>query len=81
MNESKARLQNLVLFVSSYMILTLCNWVWPNDFISTSEKRLQGWPYSRAQYMTAITGDQWSMEDLDFAAEKEVCNFLGLQQF
>ncbi len=49
---------------------TLCNWVWPMTLSPMPERGYEGDLTVEAQYMSAITGEDWSMEDLDFAAER-----------
>lgn len=71
MNESKARFAKFgVVRQWLHDSFTLCNWVWPMTVSPLPERGYKGDLTVEAQYMTAITGDQWSMEDLDFAAER-----------
>lgn len=51
---------------------TLCNWVWPMTFSPVKERGYEGDLTVEAQYMTAITGEEWTMEELDFAAERGI---------
>lgn len=71
MNESKARFAKFgVVRQWLHDSFTLCNWVWPMTLSPMPERGYKGDLTVEAQYMTAITGDEWSMEDLDFAAER-----------
>ena len=71
MNQSKAKLAKFgVVRQSLHDSFTLCNWVWPMTFSPLKERGYKGDLTVEAQYMTAITGKNWSMEELDFAAER-----------
>lgn len=71
MNESKAKFAKFgVVRQWLHDSFTLCNWVWPMTLSPLLERGYKGDLTVEAQYMTAITGDEWSMEDLDFAAER-----------
>lgn len=71
MNESKAKFAKFgVVRQWLHDSFTLCNWVWPMTLSPLPERGYKGDLTVEAQYMTAITGDEWSMEDLDFAAER-----------
>ncbi len=49
---------------------TLCNWVWPMTFSPRKERQYKGDLSVEAQYMSAITGGDWTEERLDDAAER-----------
>ena len=49
---------------------TLCNWVWPMTFSPRKERGYKGDLSVEAQYMSAITGQEWSEEELDHAVER-----------
>ena len=71
MNECKAKFAKFgVVRQWLHDSFTLCNWVWPMTLSPLPERGYKGDLTVEAQYMTAITGDEWSMEDLDFAAER-----------
>lgn len=49
---------------------TLCNWVWPMTFSPLKDRGYEGDLSAESQYMSAITGEEWTEESLDFAAER-----------
>ncbi len=70
-NESKVNLAKWgVVRQSLHDSFTLCNWVWPMTFSPVKERGYKGDLSIEAQYMTAITGEEWTEESLDFAAER-----------
>lgn len=71
MNQSKAKLAKFgVVRQWLHDSFTLCNWVWPMTFSPVKERGYKGDLGVEAEYMTAITGDAWTEEELDFAAER-----------
>lgn len=71
MNVSKAKFAKFgVVRQTLHDSFTLCNWVWPMTFSPRKERGYKGDLTVEAQYMSAITGKEWSMEELDFAAER-----------
>lgn len=73
MNESKAKFAKFgVVRQVLHDSFTLCNWVWPMTFSPRKERGYKGDLSMEAQYMSAITGTEWSEEELDFAAERGI---------
>ncbi len=71
MNQSKAKLAKFgVVRQWLHDSFTLCNWVWPMTFSPVKDRGYKGDLGVEAEYMTAITGDSWTEEELDFAAER-----------
>ncbi len=70
-NESKVKLAKFgVVRQSLHDSFTLCNWIWPMTFSPLKERGYKGDLSMEAQYMSAITGEEWTEESLDFAAER-----------
>ncbi|ONI39436.1 aldehyde ferredoxin oxidoreductase [Candidatus Epulonipiscium fishelsonii] len=73
MNESKAKFAKFgIVRQSLHDSFTLCNWVWPLTFSPLKARNYEGDLSVEAQYMTAVTGENWSKEKLDDAAEKAI---------
>ena len=73
MNESKAKFAKFgVVRQVLHDSFTLCNWVWPMTFSPRKERGYRGDLGMEAKYMTAITGQKWTEEQLDFAAERVI---------
>lgn len=73
MNEAKARFAKFgVVRQVLHDSFTLCNWVWPMTFSPRKERGYKGDLSVEAQYMSAITGKEWTEEELDFAAERSI---------
>ncbi|MGI6278926.1 MAG: aldehyde ferredoxin oxidoreductase [Tissierellia bacterium] len=71
MNQSKAKFAKFgVVRQWLHDSFTLCNWVWPMTLSPMKERGYVGDLTVEAQYMSAITGEEWTMEELDFAAER-----------
>ena len=71
MNEAKARFAKFgIVRQVLHDSFTLCNWVWPMTFSPRRERNYKGDLSVEAQYMSAITGEEWTEESLDFAAER-----------
>ncbi len=71
MNESKARFAKFgVIRQVLHDSFTLCNWVWPMTFSPRKDRGYKGDLSVEAQYMAAITGENWTEESLDFAVER-----------
>ncbi len=71
MNESKARFAKFgVMRQVLHDSFTLCNWVWPMTLSPRKERGYKGDLSVEAQYMAAITGDDWTEESLDHAVER-----------
>ncbi len=71
MNESKARFAKFgVMRQVLHDSFTLCNWVWPMTFSPRKDRGYKGDLSVEAQYMAAITGEDWTQESLDFAVER-----------
>lgn len=70
-NKSKAKFAKFgVVRQWLHDSFTLCNWVWPMTLSPVAERGYVGDLTVEAQYMSAITGEDWDMEALDFAAER-----------
>lgn len=71
MNQSKAKFAKFgVVRQWLHDSFTLCNWVWPMTLSPVKERGYKGDLSVEAQYMSAITGEEWTEEELDFAAER-----------
>lgn len=71
MNQAKAKFAKFgVVRQTLHDSFTLCNWVWPMTFSPRKDRGYKGDLSVEAQYMTAITGENWTEESLDFAAER-----------
>ena len=49
---------------------TLCDWVWPMTLSSSPARHYKGDIEVDSQFLTAVTGETWSQDDLLFAAER-----------
>ena len=54
---------------------TLCDWMWPMTFSPSRNRGYSGDIDLDAKFMTAVTGDNWTTDDVDFIAEK-TCHML-----
>lgn len=71
MNQSKAKFAKFgVMRQVLHDSFTLCNWVWPMTFSPRKERGYKGDLSVEAQYMSAITGEDWTQESLDHATER-----------
>lgn len=71
MNEAKARFAKFgIMRQVLHDSFTLCNWVWPMTFSPRKDRDYRGDLTVEAQYMSAITGEDWSVEKLDEAVER-----------
>jgi len=71
MNENKAKFAKFgVMRQVIHDSMTLCNWVWPMTFSPRRERGYKGDLTVEAQYMSAITGEDWDVQKLDEAAER-----------
>lgn len=70
-NEAKIRLAKWCFNEKQWSdMATLCDWVWPMTLSSSPERRYVGDIEVDADFMTAVTGETWSQEDVLFAAER-----------
>ncbi len=70
-NDSKVKFAKFgVVRQTVHDSVTFCNWVWPMTVSPVKERNYRGDLTVEAQYMTAVTGDAWTMESLDEAAER-----------
>lgn len=70
-NPSKIRFAKFCLWTKQWHdSATLCNWVWPMSLSSSPERDYEGDLTLEAQYMTAITGEDWTPEKVDWYSEK-----------
>ena len=73
MNESKAKFAKFgVIRQVIHDSMTLCNWVWPMTFSPRKDRGYKGDLSVEAQYMAAITGQAWTEESLNEAAERVI---------
>lgn len=73
MNEAKAKFAKFgVVRQVLHDSFTLCNWVWPLTFSPRKERGYKGDLGMEAKYMSAVTGRDWTQEELDFAAERTI---------
>ena len=71
MNEAKAKFAKFgIVRQVLHDSFTLCNWVWPMTVSPRKERNYKGDLSVEAQYMSAITGEEWSEQRLDDAAER-----------
>lgn len=71
MNEAKAKFAKFgVMRQVLHDSFTLCNWVWPMTLSPRKERGYKGDLSVEAQYMSAITGEEWTEESLDHAVER-----------
>ena len=49
---------------------TLCNWMYPMTLSPRKDRGYKGDIELDAKYMTAVTGEEWSMDDILFAMER-----------
>lgn len=72
-NQAKAKFAKFgVVKQSLHDSFTLCNWVWPMTFSPRKDRDYKGDLTIESQYMSAITGEEWTEESLDFAAERVI---------
>lgn len=73
MNESKAKFAKFgVIRQVIHDSMTLCNWVWPMTFSPRKDRGYKGDLSVEAQYMTAVTGKEWTEDSLNEAAERVI---------
>lgn len=73
MNESKAKFAKFgVIRQVIHDSMTLCNWVWPMTFSPRKDRGYKGDLSVEAQYMAAVTGQTWTEESLNEAAERVI---------
>lgn len=71
MNQAKAKFAKWSIVRNNvHDTLALCNWVWPMTFSPKKERNYEGDTSLEAQLLTAVTGDEWTEESLDFVGEK-----------
>lgn len=71
MNQNKAKFAKFGIVKNTiHDAITLCNWVWPMTFSPSKSRKYRGDLSVEAQYMAAITGENWTEQSLDDAAEK-----------
>ena len=72
-NESKIKFAKFgIMRQVLHDSFTLCNWVWPMTFSPRKERGYRGDLSVEAQYMAAITGEDWTEESLDHAVERDI---------
>ena len=75
-NESKIRIAKWGFLSKQWHDMsTVCDWVWPMTMSPLAERGYRGDLDIEGKFMTAMTGQQWSTKDVDFACEK-VSNML-----
>ncbi len=73
MNENKAKFAKFgVVRQVIHDSMTLCNWVWPMTFSPRKDRGYKGDLSVEAQYMTAITGKEYTEESLNEEAERVI---------
>ncbi len=71
MNPYKAKLARYTIIKSKlHDMLAICNWTWGNAFSPLKERGYKGDMTLEAQYMSAIMGEEYTEESLDFYAER-----------
>lgn len=79
MNEYKARFVKWSLVRGRlHDSLTLCNWMWPMHVSPLKARRYRGDVALEAKFLSAVTGEQKTMEQLDRDAERVVTLFRAL---
>lgn len=76
MNRNKAKLAKWAFIGKQWHdMATLCNWMYPMTLSPSKKRGYKGDLELDAKFMTAITGEKWSREDIDLASER-VSNML-----
>jgi aldehyde:ferredoxin oxidoreductase len=75
-NDNKVKLGVWCLLKKQWHdMATLCDWMWPMTMSPSRERGYSGDIELEAKFMTAVTGDRWTMDDVHLACEK-VTNML-----
>ena len=70
-NEAKVRLAKWCFNQKQWSdMATLCDWVWPMTLSSSPARGYKGDIEVDSKFLTAVTGEEWSQDDLLFAAER-----------
>jgi aldehyde:ferredoxin oxidoreductase len=70
-NDSKIRFAKFAFLRKQWHDMsTLCDWMWPMHTSPSRDRGYQGDIDLEAKFMTAITGEQWTTDDVHFACEK-----------
>lgn len=76
MNRNKAKLAKFSFIGKQWHdMATLCNWMYPMTLSPSKARNYVGDLELDAKYMTAITGEKWTKDKVDFVSEK-VSNML-----
>lgn len=71
MNRNKAKLAKFSFIGKQWHdSATLCNWMYPMILSPDKNRNYAGDLELDAKYMTAVTGDNWTREDVDTASER-----------
>ena len=70
-NEAKVRLAKWCFLEKQWSdMATICDWVWPMTLSSSPTRNYVGDIEVDSKFLTAVTGETWSQDDLLFAAER-----------
>ena len=71
MNPAKAKFAKWAIVRNNvHDSLALCNWVWPMTFSPMKERGYKGDTALEAKLLTAVTGEEWTEESVDFVGER-----------
>ena len=71
MNRNKAKLAKFSFIGKQWHdSATLCNWMYPMALSPSKERNYVGDLDLDAKFMTAVTGENWTREDVDLASER-----------
>ncbi|NMA84398.1 MAG: aldehyde ferredoxin oxidoreductase, partial [Epulopiscium sp.] len=71
MNRNKAKLAKFAFIGKQWHdSATLCNWMYPMILSPSKDRNYVGDLDLDAKYMTAVTGENWTREDVDLASER-----------
>lgn len=70
-NENKVKLAKWCFLQKQWSdMATICDWVWPMTLSSSPARNYVGDIEVDSKFLTAVTGETWSQDDLLFAAER-----------
>lgn len=70
-NENKVKLAKWCFLQKQWQdSATLCDWMYPMTLSSSPARKYVGDIDLDAKYMTAVTGEEWTMDDILFSAER-----------
>ena len=70
-NENKIKLARWAFLSKQFHdMATVCDWVWPMTMSPSQERGYAGDIHLEGKFMTAVTGEEWSTEDVELACER-----------